>query len=136
VIAAAWLFGIAGIVLAGIGGFFILLRPSLLPEDLRFLGESINEIDEYVPRLRRWLQRVFMVLGGQALAAGALTVFVAATGVRDGHMAAVVALAFAGAASTGLMAAVNFTIRSDFRWMLLALLALWTTATATAVGFS
>ena len=30
--AAAWLFGAAGTALAGIGVFFVVLRPSLLPE--------------------------------------------------------------------------------------------------------
>ena len=48
-----------------------------------------------------------------------MTFYVAATDVRDGHPAAVAALAFAGAASMGLMAVVNFTIRSAFRWLLL-----------------
>jgi hypothetical protein len=33
---AAWLFAAGGgVVLAGIGVFFILFRPALLPEDLR-----------------------------------------------------------------------------------------------------
>ena len=57
---AAWLYGIAGVINAGIGAFFILLRPSLLPEDLHYLGESQSEIAK--PRLRRWPQRVFMAM--------------------------------------------------------------------------
>jgi hypothetical protein len=61
--------------------------------------------------------------GRHALAAGSLAVFVGATG-------GVIALAFAGAASTGLMATVNFSISSGFRWMLLALAGLWVVATA------
>lgn len=133
---AAWLFGIAGLVLAGIGGYFVFLRPPLLPEDLRFLGRTIREIDEFMPQLRRWLRYVFVVLGGHAVAAGGLTVFVAATGVRDGNTGAVIALAFAGAASTGLMTAVNFTLRSDFRWVLLAVSGLSAAATAAAIGLS
>lgn len=132
-VVGAWLFGIAGVILAGIGAFFILLRPSLLPEDLRYLGESLSQIDDDVPQLQRWLRRVFIAMGGQALAAGGLTVYVAATGVRDGHTSAVVGLAFAGAAASGIMTVINFAIRSDFRWMLLGLLALWGAATASAV---
>jgi len=116
-----------------IGVFFVLLRPPLLAEDLRFLGRSSREIDEFMPQLRRWLRRVFTVLGGHAFAAGALTVFVAATGVRDLHPAAVAALAFTGAASIGLMAVVNFTIRSTFRWVLLAVTGLWVAATVAAM---
>jgi hypothetical protein len=133
VTAAAWLFGAGGVSLAGIGLFFVFLRPSLLAEDLRFLGRSSSEIDGFMPQLRRWLRRVFTVLGGHALAAGGLTVFVAATSVHEGHPAAVAVLASAGAASIGLMAAVNFTIRSKFRWALLAVAGLWVAATAAAI---
>jgi hypothetical protein len=131
---AAWMFGTAGVILAGIGAFFLFARPPLLPEDLRFLGRTISEINEFAPQLQRWLRHVFMAMGGHAVAAGVLTVYVAATGVRDGHTAAVVALAIAGVASIGLMAAVNFAIRSHFRWMLLAVAALWAIATAVAVS--
>ncbi len=68
-----------GLVLAGIGIFFILARPALLPEDLRFLQQRADDIDATVPRLRSWLRLVFVVLGGHATAAGILTIFVAAT---------------------------------------------------------
>jgi len=131
--AAAWLFGVGGVILAGIGVFFIVLRPALLAEDLRFLGRSSSEIEQALPRLRRWLRRVFTVLGGHALAAGGLTVYVAATGVRDGRPAAVAALAVAGAASIGLMAAVNVRLRSAFRWLLLGVAGLWVAATVAAM---
>ena len=56
---AAWLFVAGGVVLAGIGAFFAFARPPLLPEDLRFLGRSSDEIDELVPELRKWLRPVF-----------------------------------------------------------------------------
>jgi hypothetical protein len=131
--AAAWLFGAGGVVLAGIGAFFIALRPAFLPEDLRFLDRTAAQIEEAIPTLGRWLRRVFTVFGGHALTAGILTVYVAATGVRDGETVAVVALAATGATSMGLMAAVNFAIRSAFRWLLLAAFGLWVAATAAAV---
>jgi hypothetical protein len=67
---AAWLFGAGGVLLVGIGAFFVFVRPPLLPEDLRFLGRSRGEIDQFVPQLRRWLRRVFMVLGGHAFTVG------------------------------------------------------------------
>jgi hypothetical protein len=79
---AAWLFGAGGVVLLGIGAFFIFVRPSLLPEDLRFLGRSGGEIDEFVPQLRKWLRRVFMVLGGYAFTVGGLTII---PGWQTGH---------------------------------------------------
>ena len=130
---AAWLFGAGGVLLVGIGAFFILIRPPLLTEDLRFLHRSGSEIDQLVPQLRMWLRRVFVVLGGHALTVGVLTIFVAATNVRAGEGTAVVVLALAGATSIGLMAVVNFTIRSDFRWALFAGTGLWIAATAAAI---
>ena len=132
---AAGLFGAGGVLLVGLGAFFILFRPPLLPEDLRFLGRSGGEIDQFVPQLRKWLRRVFVVLGGHALTAGGLTIFVAATDVREGDITAVVVLALAGATSIGLMAVVNFAIRSDFRWALLAASGLWVAAIAAAAWF-
>jgi hypothetical protein len=132
-VAAAWLFGAAGVLEAGIGAFFIAVRPALLPEDLRFLAASGSSVDRTLPRLRTWLRRVFLVLGGHALAAGILTIFVAATAVRGGDPAAVLALTGAGAASIGVMTVVNFVIRSDYRWLLAAFAAVWLTATAAAV---
>ena len=130
---AAWLFGVGGVVLIGIGAFFILLRPPLLPEDLRFLGRSGDEIGQLVPQLRKWLRRVFVVLGGHALTVGVLTVFIAATNVREGDEEAVVVLALAGVTSIGLMAVVNFAFRSDFRWVLLGATGLWVAASAAAI---
>ena len=131
---AAWLFGAGGVLLVSIGAFFVFVRPPLLAEDLRFLERSGGEIDQFVPQLRMWLRRVFVVLGGHALTVGGLTIFVAATGVRGGDRAAIVALALAGSTSIGLMAVVNFTIRSRFRWVLLAGNGLWVAATAAAIG--
>jgi hypothetical protein len=127
---AAALFSAGGLVLIGIGAFFIFLRPPLLPEDLRFLDQSNNEIEEKLPRLGAWLRHVFMVLGGHAVAAGGLTIFVAATAVGEMGIAAIVALDVTGAASIGLMAIVNFRIHSKFRWMLLTAAGLWVAATA------
>lgn len=132
VTAATWLFGAGGVGLIGIGGYFLALRPALLAEDLSFLGRSGSDIDEAVPRLREWLRLVFSVLGGYAVAAGVLTVFIAATAVREGRSAGVVVLAVAGAVSIGIMAVVNFIIGSTFRWMLLAVAALWVAATIAA----
>jgi len=130
---AAWLFGAGGVVLVGVGAFFVFIRPPLLPEDLRFLGRSGEEIEELLPQLRRWLRRVFVVLGGHALTAGGLTIFIAATRVRAGDSAAIIVLGIAGATSIGLMTVVNFAIRSDFRWALLAASGLWVAAIAAAV---
>ena len=130
---AAWLFGAGGVLLVGIGAFFVFVRRPLLPEDLRFLERSGEEIEQLLPQLRRWLRRVFIVLGGHAITAGGLTIFIAATQVREGDRAAVMLLGIAGATSIGLMTVVNFVIHSDFRWVLLAACGLWVAAIAAAV---
>ncbi|WP_199421620.1 hypothetical protein [Actinotalea solisilvae] len=131
--AAAWLFAGAGVVLVGIGIFFVVARPPLLPEDLRYLDREQREIDALLPRLQTWLRRVFVVLGGHALASGVLTVFTAVTAVRQGNLAAVIALLASGAVGMGLMVVVNFLIHSAFRWILLAGACLWLAATTAAV---
>ena len=132
-IAAAWLFGAGGAILVGIGGFFLWARPALLPEDLRYLCRTAGEIDAAVPRLHGWLRLVFMVLGGYAVATGTLTVYLAATDVRNAHPLAVAVLAVTGASSIGVMAVVNFVLHSAFRWLLSAAAALWIAATLVAV---
>lgn len=132
-IAAAWMFGVGGAVLVGIGGFFLLARPALLPEDLRYLRRAAGEIDAAVPNLRGWLRLVFIVLGGYAVATGTLTVYLAATDIANAESSAVAVLAVAGASSIGVMAVVNFLLHSTFRWPLSAAAALWIAATLVAV---
>lgn len=92
---------VGGIALIGVGCYYWFLRPPLLPEDVRYTGMSLPEVSAVVPGLRNWLTKVFMVLAVTTLS---------------------------GAMSIGLMVAVNFVIRSDFRWILLLLIAPWTSA--------
>jgi len=121
------------VTLIGIGGFFLLVRPALLPKDLRYLHRNADEVDTAVPRLGRWLRLVFTVLGGYAVAAGTLTTYLAATDVRYGDPAGVAVLAVAGASSIGVMALVNIMLHSAFRWVLFAAAALWIAATVVAM---
>ena len=122
---AAWILTGCGTSLVLIGVFFLAARPPLLPEDARFMGSTVEHLAEAVPALTRWLQRVFWVMGGYIATTGLLVVYIANTGVRSGAPAATVVLAAAGIASIGWMAAVNFMIRSDFKWALLGLGGLW-----------
>jgi hypothetical protein len=115
----------AGIAVMGIGSYFILLRPPLLPEDLRFLALPASQLDIVRPRLELWLTHVFLVLGGYAVATGVLTVALAATSFRAHSRGAAIGATIGGAASIGLMAAVNFAIASDFKWVLLGIALLW-----------
>ena len=60
-ITAAWLFGIGGAVLVGIGAFFLFARPALLPEDLRhdpqFRAERQFRVLRCLPLAPKILQR-------------------------------------------------------------------------------
>jgi hypothetical protein len=116
---------VAGVLLVGTGLYFIILRPPLLPEDTRFMGAAPGQLDPIRPQLEGWLTHVFRVLGGYVLATGVLTVTLAATSFRQHSLAAGAGALIGGAASIGWMAAVNFTIGSDFKWVLLAMALVW-----------
>src|SRR5579859_6282624 len=109
----------------GLGLYFVLLRPPLLPEDPRFMGSSLAEIQAALPGLSLWLRRVFWVMGGFMFAAGLLTAYVALTFFRARAKGAAGVGAVAGLASIGWMAVVNFIIASDFRWVLMAFSIIW-----------
>lgn len=115
----------AGICLIGVGSYFILLRPPLLPEDIRYMALPAAQLDILRPRLELWLTQVFRVMGGYVLATGVLTVTLAATAFRARQKGAAIGALIGGAASIGWMAAVNFMIDSDFKWVLLAMALLW-----------
>jgi hypothetical protein len=116
---------LSGIALTGIGLFFVLLRPALLPEDVRYIGISLAQLESTQPRFALWLLHVFRVLGGYALATGVLTITLAATSFRSHHWAAGLGALVAGVVSIGWMAAVNFIIDSDFKWVLLGIALMW-----------
>ncbi len=114
-----------GAALVLMGGFFLLQRPALLPEDFRFIGQSAAQVDTAIPGLRSWLFHVFRVMGGYIVAAGILTITLAVTSFRQHHWGAAVGVFLAGAASIGWMVVINFIIDSDYKWLLLAIFALW-----------
>ncbi|TGR08208.1 hypothetical protein EN833_18820 [Mesorhizobium sp. M4B.F.Ca.ET.190.01.1.1] len=116
---------VAGTTIAGIGLYFIILRPPLLPEDIRYMQLSAAEIETIGPRLAMWLTYVFRVLGGYALATGVLLIALAITAFRARQPVAVAGALVGGASSIGLMSVVNFTIGSDFRWPLFACALVW-----------
>jgi hypothetical protein len=59
-----------GIWLIGLGSYFALLRPALLPEDLRYMRISHAQVQSALPGLDNWLSHVFVVMGGFMAAAG------------------------------------------------------------------
>jgi hypothetical protein len=81
------------------------------------------------------LHLVFTVLGGQMAAVGVLVI---GASVRLGHRKAsrseLALLAVAGTLSVGTMAAVNFALGSDFRWLLILPAGLWLLSLVLALG--
>ena len=123
---------LGGVILMGMGLYFGFMRPPLLPEDTRFMGASLEQIQIVLPGLQPWLARVFGVLGGFMAATGVLTVYVAATGFRAGKPGAGAVVLISGLASIGWMAATNFLIDSEFKWLLLVFALPWVAALALA----
>ena len=120
-----FIFVACGIWLIGLGLYFMFLRPSLLPEDLRYVGISPDEIQSAMPGLEGWLQRVFTVMGGFMTGAGVLTILVTmnASAVREKWTWR--GLALAGLFTVGTMSLTNFQLNSDFKWLLLIPSVLW-----------
>ena len=116
---------VGGVILMGLGLYFIFFRPPLLPEDPRYMGSSLEQIQANLPGLLVWLSRVFWVMGGYMLASGVLTCYVAFTSFKARMPGAAFAVALSGFLSIGLMSAVNFIIASDFKWLLLLLTLPW-----------
>lgn len=127
-LAAQTTFLVCGVWTAGLGLYFILVRAPLLPEDLRYLGVTLAEVETLTPPLLPWLRHVFTVMGGFMVATGVLTAFIAARLLQAPGMSA--ALALAGASSVMLMSAVNFAIDSDYKWLMLLPALLWITGIA------
>jgi hypothetical protein len=112
---SAWLFMVCGVWLLGLGLYFIFLRPPLLPEDARFMGTTLTQLQASVPGLQRWLSKVFVVMGGFIASAGALTVFIAVEAIPARLPGTSCAIAVSGVLSVALMSATNFALHSDFR---------------------
>ncbi|MDX0973308.1 hypothetical protein GOL21_26910 [Sinorhizobium medicae] len=119
------LMAMTGIIVVCIGVYFVLFRPPLLPEDVRYMKLTEADLSVVGPSLRDWLGFVFAVLGGFAIATGILMITLAATTFRSREPIAVFGAILGGSVSIGTMTAVNFAINSDFTWALLGLFALW-----------
>ena len=124
---AASLLAVVGILIMGMGAYFVFLRPAFLPEDLRFIGTDAITLMA-ASGIKSWLRFVFMVLGGYAFTTGLFTAHIAFTAIRLRRKLPVLLLALAGLTSLGVMVAVNFVIRSEFRYLLASLSALWAIA--------
>ena len=116
---STWMLIACGVWLLGLGLYFIVVRPPLLPEDARFMGTTLAQVRTDVPGLESWLQKVFAVMGGFMAGAGVLTVFVATVAMPPRLKGASWVIALAGALTVALMSATNFALDSEFKWLLL-----------------
>jgi hypothetical protein len=108
-----------GVLFMGLGLYFVVIRPPLLPEDPRFMGASLADIQSAIPGLAIWLRRVFWVMGGFMFATGLFTIYIGSMITSHSTRNARLVLALASLTSIGWMTIVNFMIASDFKWLLL-----------------
>lgn len=114
-----------GVWLLGLGLYFIVFRPPLLPEDPRFMGTTLMQIRAAVPGLENWLKKVFTVMGGFMAGVGVLTIFVATVAMPLRLRGTSWAIALSGVLTVALMSATNFALHSDFKWLLLVPALVW-----------
>jgi hypothetical protein len=124
--AFARIFLVCGVWLIGLGLYFVFLRPALLPEDLRYLGATLREIQSAAPGIERWLRHVFVVMGGFMIGAGALTIHVMRNWSHARTKWTLALVVLVGLSTVGTMSVVNFQLDSDFKWILLIPALLWT----------
>ena len=117
-----------GFLLVVMGIYFVLLRPSLLPEDLKYIQTTSAIVQENLPQLTIWLHKVFWVMGSYIFTTGLLTIFIALTSFRKKTTGAFSIVLISGITSIGFMTIANFLIGSDFKWLLLFFSLPWTTA--------
>ena len=126
--------GLGGLILMGMGAYFAFLRPPLLPEDVRYVGTSLAQVQSAIPGFLPWASRVFGVLGGYMFATGLLTAYLAAVSFRDAKPLPTAIVAISGSVSIGWMAVTNFLIDSDFKWLLLAFVLPWLLAVVASLA--
>jgi len=127
---AEWLVVLCGVWCLGLGLYFIFLRPPLLPEDARYMGADLQSLQAAAPRLATWLGKVFTVMGGFMAGTGVLITYFGWKVLATRPPWATLVLVLVGAITVALMSVVNFTLNSDFRWLLLAPPVVWATALA------
>lgn len=49
--ASTWLLTASGVWLVGLGAYFVILRPALLPEDSRYMGTTMAQLRDAAPGL-------------------------------------------------------------------------------------
>ena len=116
---------LGGLLLVAMGIYFVSMRPALLPEDLLYMKTTSSIVQQNIPQLSIWLQKVFWVNGGYIFTTGLLTIFIALTSFRKRTNGAFSIVLISGITSIGFMTVINFMIESDFKWVLLTFTLPW-----------
>ena len=120
---------ILGLLTLGTGVYFMVFRPPMLPEDVRFSGVDPKTLP---PGLREWLGIVFRTLGGFVAGLGILLSGLGASAYTGSAEWQRWGLAMALLVAFGRFLASNVVLRSDFLWfvallcVLAAALVVWT----------
>jgi hypothetical protein len=114
-----------GVILIGMGCYFVFFRPALLPEDLSYIGTSEAEIGRLIPGLAVWLKKVFIVLGGYVFTSGLLMSYPGIGNNQTKGPSLLIVISLTGLSSIVMMTVVNFIIDSDFKWLLLLFTTPW-----------
>jgi len=122
---SASILALGGFLLIAMGVYFIFLRPPILSEDYRYIGTTSSIVQENLPQLAVWLQKVFWVMGGYIFTTGLLTIFIALTSFRARTYGAFSIALISGITSIATMAVITFILDSDFKWMLSAFALPW-----------
>jgi hypothetical protein len=110
-----------GVLTLGVGAYFLLIRPVMLPEDVRLTGVDPSLLPS---AMVDWLRIVFRTLGGFVMGFGILMTSVA------GYMLTARTAVLGWGAATAVVVAFsrffvsNVSIRSDFLWFIGVLFAI------------
>ena len=59
---SAIVLALVGVILSGMGLYFIFIRAPLLPEDLRYMGSTLQNVNDNISGLSSWLKKRFFGL--------------------------------------------------------------------------
>ena len=118
---AAQLLLVLGVLTLGTGTYFMLLRPAMLPEDVRLTGMDPQLLQ---PAMVEWLRIIFRAWGGFMSAFGILMVSVAGYMITSRPALLSWGVVFAVLLAFGRFLASNIVIHSEYLWFIGALFAI------------
>lgn len=124
----AGILGVLGVLTLGTGLYFLLVRPSMLPEDFRFTGVNPSQLPA---RMSDWLGIVFRTWGGFTTGFGVVLIGVAVYLFTARKPVLMCATAAGLIIAFGRFLLSNIALRSDYLGFIAVLFCL---AVITAVG--